>query len=53
LELAEDFYETRKEYSDMDAQPLTQKEFCEDHGISVSKLQRALGMAYESKQFKK
>lgn len=53
LELAEDYYETQKEYSDMDAQPLTQEEFCEDHDISVSKLQRALRMACESKQSKK
>lgn len=49
-ELAADYGETQKEYRDKGERPLTQREFCEDRGISVSKLQRALRWACESKR---
>jgi hypothetical protein len=52
-ELAADYDETQKEYRDKGKRPLTQAEFCEDQGISVSKLQRALRWAYESKRSQK
>ncbi|MBL7183086.1 MAG: hypothetical protein ISS50_01410 [Anaerolineae bacterium] len=41
-EIADDYYDTQANYTAKCERPLTQKEFCEDRGISVRTLQRAL-----------
>ncbi len=50
LELAAKYYETCQEYEAKGLRPPTQKEFCEEYGISVSTLQRALREAHETDQ---
>lgn len=53
LELADEYYERCKEYTDRGERPLTQEEFSDDRGISVSTLQRALREASQSRQSEK